>query len=187
MNFQPLICCLEHNKINRNPSVCDLYENAISLFGMSKSFALAGLRIGWLVTKNDNFLNKFAIYKDYTTICSSAPSEILAIMGLRAKGKIFKRNIDIINKNLDLLDSFFNDNQKYFEWNRPLAGPIGFPKLKAGISIENFSINLLKSKGVMLLPGNVYNYEGNYFRVGFARKNMSEAIAKLEEYIKEIY
>ncbi len=47
---------------------------------MSKSFALAGLRIGWLATKNNGLFKELAAFKDYTTICSSSPSEILAIM-----------------------------------------------------------------------------------------------------------
>src|SRR5215216_2684648 len=36
---------LEYDPGHRLPSASDLYENAISLFGMSKTFGLAGLRI----------------------------------------------------------------------------------------------------------------------------------------------
>ncbi len=178
---------LEHDQANRTSSACDLYDNAISLFGMSKSFALAGLRIGWLTTKNTDLLKQFATYKDYTTICSSAPSEVLAIMALRAKDKILKRNLDIIQKNLKILDEFFARHAKLFDWIRPKAGPIGFPTLKAKVDITDFCLDLVEKKGVMLLPSKVYDFKGNYFRIGFARKNMPEALEKLEEYIKEKY
>lgn len=178
---------LEHDQANRTSSACDLYENAISLFGMSKSFALAGLRIGWLTTKNSELLRKFAIYKDYTTICSSAPSEILAIIALRAKDKILKRNLSIIDGNLKILDEFFANHSKLFDWSRPKAGPIGFPKLKAEVDIADFCLDLVEKKGVMLLPSKVYDFESNNFRIGFARKNMPEALMKLEEYLKENY
>jgi aspartate/methionine/tyrosine aminotransferase len=43
---------LECDQSTRLPSVVDVYENSISLFGVSKSFGLAGLRIGWLTTRN---------------------------------------------------------------------------------------------------------------------------------------
>jgi aspartate/methionine/tyrosine aminotransferase len=33
------------------PAVCDIYEKGISLSGLSKAFALPGLRIGWLATQ----------------------------------------------------------------------------------------------------------------------------------------
>ncbi len=178
---------LEHDQANRTLSACDLYDNAISLFGMSKSFALAGLRIGWLTTKNSDLLKRFATYKDYTTICSSAPSEILAIIALRSKDKILKRNLGIINDNLKILDEFFTKHAKLFDWHRPKAGPIGFPTLKAKVDISDFCLDLVEKKGVMLLPSKVYDFKGNYFRIGFARKNMPEALEKLEEYLKENY
>ena len=178
---------LEHNETCRTSSACDLYDNAVSLFGMSKSFALPGLRIGWLTTKNSRLYNKFAAYKDYTTICSSAPGEILSIMALRAKDKILKRNQNLINDNLNLLDVFFTGHERQFDWHRPKAGSIGFPKLKIDTGITHFCLDLVEKKGVMLLPSGVYDFEGNYFRIGFARKNMPETLAKLKEYLSEKY
>ncbi len=178
---------LEYDQADQISSACDLFDNAISLFGMSKSFALAGLRIGWLVTKNSDILEKFTLYKDYTTICSSALSEIAAIIALKSKDKILKRNIDIISSNLKLLDEFFAVNTKLFKWYKPKAGPICFPQLKINIDIEHFCLDLIKKKGVMLLPSKVYDYKSNHFRIGFARSNMPEALKKLKEYLKENY
>ncbi|MCB9791033.1 aminotransferase class I/II-fold pyridoxal phosphate-dependent enzyme [Candidatus Nomurabacteria bacterium] len=178
---------LEHDQANRTSSACDLYDSAISLFGMSKSFALAGLRIGWLTTKNSDLLKSFATYKDYTTICSSAPSEVLAIMALRAKDRILKRNLDLIENNLKVLDEFFAKHTKFFDWHKPKAGPIGFPTLKTNIDISDFCLDLVEKKGAMLLPSKVYDFKGNYFRICFARKNMQEPLEKLEEYLKENY
>ena len=54
---------------------------------MSKVYALPGLRVGWLVSPIANgFIEKVGALKDYTTICGSAPSEILALMALRQVG-----------------------------------------------------------------------------------------------------
>src|SRR6056297_1679097 len=79
---------LEYEDDTRLPSVADLYDRSVTLFGMSKTFALAGLRIGWLITKNKEWMKNFLLFRDYTTICNSAVSEILAIMGLKAKEQI---------------------------------------------------------------------------------------------------
>ncbi|MCK5097777.1 MAG: aminotransferase class I/II-fold pyridoxal phosphate-dependent enzyme [Desulfobacteraceae bacterium] len=177
---------LEHNKNNKIESVCDSYENGISLCGMSKSFSLAGLRIGWLATKNKEIYDKACEFKDYTTICNSAPSEILAIMGLRSKNEIIKKNLELIKTNLNLLDAFFENYNSIFEWHRPIAGPIAFPRLKLDKPVSLFCKEILDQKSVLLLPSDLYEYKSNNFRIGFARKNLPECLNKFEEYVKTL-
>ena len=58
------------------PSVCQLYERAVCLSGMSKVYALPGLRIGWLACRDADFMSRAIQFKDYTTICGSAPSQV---------------------------------------------------------------------------------------------------------------
>ncbi len=175
---------LEHDQSARLEPACDVYENAISLSGMSKTFALAGLRIGWLATRNHAFLNGFATFKDYTTICSSAPSEVLAIMALRARDTIVARNLDIIRNNLRELDCFFARYPDVFEWLRPEAGTVAFPALRPPLQIAEFCRGLVEEKQTMLLPGDVYNFPGNHFRVGFGRRSLPQALIRLEEYVQ---
>src|SRR6185312_1869007 len=79
---------------------CDLYENAISLWGMSKSFGLAGLRIGWLASRNKAILQKIEAFKDYLTICSSGPSEILAAIALNHHQSFIGPNNEKIRYNI---------------------------------------------------------------------------------------
>lgn len=67
---------MEVDETERMPSIADVYEKGISLNVMTKSFGLAGLRIGWLATRDAHFLKEVGSYKLYTSICNSAPSEI---------------------------------------------------------------------------------------------------------------
>ena len=175
---------LEYNSDDRLPSASDLFENAISLFGMSKSFSLPGLRIGWLSSKNKNLMQEISEFKDYTTICNNAPGEILSIIALQNKNKILERNFQIISKNLQLLDSFFKIHNKLFTWKPPIAGTIAFPELRGNIPIAEFCQNLVEQEKTMLLPATVYGFEGNYFRIGFARKNLNQGLEKLDKFIK---
>jgi aspartate/methionine/tyrosine aminotransferase len=174
---------LEYNPADRLPADCDMNPNAISLGVMSKSYGLAGLRIGWIATRNRTVYQKMAALKDYTTICSSAPSEFLSELALRHRDILVTRNLKIIQKNLALLDSFFSRHSDLFSWVRPKAGPIAFPRLLRG-DVETFCDELVHESGVLLLPGTLYNHHDNHFRIGFARKNMPEALARLDEYLK---
>jgi aspartate/methionine/tyrosine aminotransferase len=69
-----------------------------------------------------------------------------------------------------------------FTWVRPRAGSVAFPSLRADINIESFAGDLVRQVGVLILPGTVYDYPGNHFRIGFGRPTMPEALARLEEY-----
>ena len=66
---------LEFDEADRLTAGADTFERGISLGVMSKSLAMAGLRIGWLATRDRELLARCAAFKDYTTICASAPSE----------------------------------------------------------------------------------------------------------------
>lgn len=67
---------LEHDPKALLPSAADSYERGISLSGMSKALSMPGLRIGWVAMQDQQLLQKVTELKDYTTICSSAPSEV---------------------------------------------------------------------------------------------------------------
>lgn len=178
---------LEYDESDRLPSVSDIYDKAISLSGMSKSFGLAGARIGWLTSKNRNVIEDIIRFKDYTTICPSAPSEILSIIALRNKEKIWGRNQKLLESNLKLLLAFFQKHDKTFIWTVPRAASIIFPALNIDKSIDDFCADLLKKKGVLLLSASVFNYSHQNVRIGFGRKNFPEALQKLDEYLEENY
>ena len=166
---------------------CDIYENAISLGVMSKSFGLAGLRIGWIATQNDDLLRRFKEFKDFTTICNSAPSEMLALIALRNKEKILERNLSIVKSNLKLLDEFFLKYSNIFQWNRPKAGSIGFVRLLTGENSEKFCIDVVENCGVLLVPGTLFNYGSSHIRIGFGRKNLPIALKQLDLLLEKKY
>lgn len=176
--------CSEYKISDRLPAVCDAYEKGVSLSGLSKSFALPGLRVGWLATQSEEAMQKFITLKDYTTICSSAPSELLAIIALEAQEKILERNMAILETNLTILDQFFEDYKDYFRWQRPLAGTIALVEYIGGESIAQLADDLIK-KGVMIVPSAVFDYEGNFFRLGFGRRNMSQILEILADHITD--
>lgn len=173
---------LEHDPADRLPAAADVYEGAVSLGVMSKSFGLAGLRIGWLATRDLDLLRRAAAFKDYTTICNSAPSEALALIALRAKDEVLVRNLRVVLDNLPLADEFFERWRGTFEWARPRVGCIGFPRLLPDVPAEGFAAELVDEEGVMLLPGSVYGHPGNHFRLGFGRHNFPEALERLDRF-----
>ena len=173
---------LEYRDEDRLPAFADINETAVSLGVMSKSFGLAGLRIGWITTRNSGIYEKMAAFKDYTTICASAPSEFLSALALRCREPIVNRNRAIIAGNLDRLDTFFAEFSDMFAWRRPDAGPIAFPRYTAG-PVDVFCSKLQREAGVLLLPGTLYGDAGNCFRIGFGRADLPEGLSMLKKYL----
>lgn len=173
---------LELDPSHRLPGLVDLDERAVSLGVMSKTYGLAGLRIGWIATRNKEVFEQMAVFKDYTTICNSAPSEFLATLALRNASGLVRRNLEIIRRNLDALDAFFADHARWFDWQRPVAGTVAFPRLK-GMAVDRFCADLVERAGVLLLPGTLYEPGINHFRVGFGRANLPFVLDKFAAYL----
>ena len=173
---------LEHPPSALLPGAAELSQRALSLGVLSKTFALPGLRIGWLACRDRELLARIAAIKDYTTICSSAPSEILGLVALRRRDEVVARSRAIVDANLPLLDDFFARWDGAFEWVRPRGAAIGFPRLLADVAIDDFARELVEREGVLILPGSIYEHPGNHFRIGFGRRNMPEALGRLERF-----
>lgn len=154
---------------------------------MSKSFGLAGLRLGWIACRNRDILKKMAEFKDYTTICTAAPSEFLSSLALRQHETILKRNREIIARNLDLLRGFMLQNSEYFSWQEPLAGPVAFPRVNFSQASDDFCTDLLKKQNVLLAPGRLFAAAPAQFRIGLGRSDFRLGLDKISEYTKKYF
>ena len=175
---------LDYDPSSTLPPVCDLYEKGISLSGLSKSFALPGLRIGWLATRAPDLIDRWLAYKDYTTICNSAPGEILGLMALQNKDRILQRNLDILRANLASAEVFFFGHAQFFSWFPPKAGSVAFPAWLGAVPVEQFCQAVLDRHGVMIVPGSLFDFPGNHFRVGLGRRNLPEALEQVAAYLE---
>jgi len=176
---------LESDPDLRLPSVADAYENGIALSGLSKSFALPGLRVGWLASQRSDLIPRWLAFKDYTTICNSAPSEILGIIALQNTERIVQRNLDIICENTALAAAFFAQHNDKFTCHLPQAGSIAFPEWRGPGTVEQLAQGLLDQQGVMIVPGYLFDVPGNHFRIGLGRKNFGEVLGRVGAFIQK--
>ena len=174
----------EYDASQRLPAACDLGEHAVSLGVTSKTYGLAGLRIGWIATHNRDVYARMAGLKDYTTICNSTASEYLAALALRHRQQLVERNLGIIKRNLGLVQPFMERHPDHFTWIAPRAGSMAFPRFLAG-SVDAFCDKLVRGAGVLLLPGSMYDDQNDHFRMGLGRRNLLEALARVEDFLSK--
>lgn len=166
------------------PSGCELYENAVTLFGMSKTFGMPGLRVGWLASQQAEFLQQVAILKDYTTICNSAPSEILALIALHNRQAIIQQQLERVRRNLAALENFMHQHRRQFAWLPPRGGSICFPRLLQVEDSAAFCEQLIGDTGILLVPSRLFQAGDHHVRIGYGRENLPQVLAHFAAYLE---
>ena len=174
---------LEFDPADRLPAAADLYPRAISLGGLSKAYGLPGVRLGWTVCRDAALNQRMRSSKDYTTICSAAPSEVLALIAVRQADELTGRALRTIRRNLGLADEFLAGRPDALRWVRPRAGSIGFPELLADVPVAEFCERLVRERGVLLVPGTMFDVDTNHFRLGLGRTSLPEVLSALGEFM----
>ena len=164
-------------------SICDLYKKGISTGSMSKTYSLAGLRLGWIVTAQDTLESIFK-HRDYNTISVGMINDFCGSLALECKDKIAERNIKIIKDNINILNAWINNEEK-MSYIRPKGGTTSLIKYDYDIPSRDFCITVLNETGVLFAPGSAMNMEG-WIRIGYANDTsiLKEGLNLVSEYLK---
>jgi aspartate/methionine/tyrosine aminotransferase len=171
------------------PQAADLSPTALSLNAMSKAYGLPGLRIGWIACRDRQLLATPERAKHYTSICNSAPSEVLALIALRARELILDRNRQIVRDNARTFAEFFAAYPHLFEFTPPQGGCVCFPRYLGDDGVERMCSELIEQAGILLLPASIYRSEltsvaTDRFRVGIGRAHPDEALGVWADWLK---
>ena len=171
------------------PQAAEVYERGISLNVMSKAYGLPGLRVGWIAARDRALLSRMERIKHYLSICNAGPSEHLAVIALKARAAIVARNLALIERNLEDVNTFFAEFPDLFDWRLPDGGCIGFPRYKGKDGVESFCKRLAEEVGVVLLPSSIYQSAltptpTDRFRIGFGRSYVPEGIAAMRAWLR---
>ena len=149
------------------PSIADMYEKGIVSCSLSKSFSLAGLRLGWIVGPRD-FINEAVNRRDYTTISCGRIDDLLGRVAIQCKEKILSRNLGIIRACANVLDEWVKSEPR-ISYVKPQSGTTAFLQYDYDISSEDFCLRLILRDGTFLLPGKCFGPEFDRFlRIGYA-------------------
>jgi len=174
---------LEPEGVDRLPSACETGPKAVTLCGMSKTFSLPGLRVGWLVTRDADLMARLAAAKDYTTICGSAPSEVLALMGLRARTGIIAANLATIGASVAAVDRLAASHPGLITWTPPRAGSVALARIATDQGTYALCEQLVAETGIMLLPSRVFDWGDAHVRFGLGRAGFAHGVEELSAWL----
>jgi aspartate/methionine/tyrosine aminotransferase len=160
-------------------SMVDIYDKAISISSVTKVFSLAGVRLGWIACKDENFMEKCATHREYNSISCGLLDELFAAMAIRCKDKILARNQKVIRDNVDIIEEWM---EKYpqFSYTKPEAGTTMMVYYDFDIDPRELAIRLKKERETLIVPGDVFEIEENCFRIGYGNST-DQIIGGLEQ------
>ncbi|MEZ6124250.1 MAG: aminotransferase class I/II-fold pyridoxal phosphate-dependent enzyme [Planctomycetaceae bacterium] len=167
----------------RLAAACDLYEKAVSVTGVSKTFGLGGLRIGWLATRCREVLQRAKQYRYYTTEMTNTPCQMLAAAALRKSNDILSRNRGVILSNLEVLTTFCSRYEQQLLLHPPQAGATVLIEQKTGWSSTEFCERLLDDQRVFLVPGASMRMSDRLLRIGLGRSDFADGLERLGRFV----
>lgn len=164
--------------------IVDLYDKGISTNSLSKTYSVPGVRVGWTASSKE-LADLFRKYRDYTMICAGVFDDYLAVHVLKNKELVMERNKKIVNTNLEIVKEWVK-NEPRVSLIFPKHVSTSFIKLDIPVEIEQFCIDILKEKGVLLVPGNRFDVPG-HARLGYCThtETLKNGLKALSDYLRK--
>lgn len=170
------------------------YGKTVVTGSMSKGFALAGIRVGWVATKDKAILSAIASARDYNTISVSQMDDQIASYALSpaVREPLVERNMSLARTNAKLLGGFVSKHAAVCSWVEPKAGTtafIQFTNKGEPVNDVEFCKDVLDRTKVFFCPGSHCFGDSRDFagfvRIGYVCETavLTEALGKLEGYV----
>lgn len=143
-----------------------IYPKTITLNGFSKSYALTGLRLGYLAAPKA-IVDKMATIQQYTFVCAPYPTQYA---GLKAFDVDLSAHITDYRKRRDLIYNLLKD---HFEVSKPEGAFYIFPWLKSEHRDAIAFAEKAVESNVLIVPGNIFTQRAGGFRISFATSEES--------------
>ena len=165
-------------------SIVDLYEKGISVSSMSKVFSLAGIRLGWIATHDQDVIKTCLSHRDYNLISCGMIDERIAAIALENKDALLRRSRSIVRENLALLDAWVNSEPR-IHYVRPRAGTTALVYYDYPIGSYEFCERMYHETGAFVTPGDCFE-EPYSMRIGYASDTqvLKDGLAAISSFLR---
>ncbi len=173
----------EMSFVPKLPVAATLSERVISVTSMSKAYGLPGIRMGWLLCRNQGLMETLLAAKEQILITNSVVDEEIAFQYLLQKEKHFGPVQKAIRDNFLIMKKFMAE-QDMLEWVEPQGGCVCFPRIRKGLvsDMSRFHTHLLEKYRTYAGRGHWFEEDPGYLRIGYSW----EPTGKLAEGLQNI-
>lgn len=169
----------------------ELVDRVVLISGFSKSFAMTGWRIGYVLGPTDIISAMLKIHQ-YTIICAPIFSQYAALAGLKKGRENGYKDVKEMQNEYDRRRKFMYNTftEMGLECFEPKGSFYIFPCVKStGMTGEEFATALLESKKVAVVPGDAFGEFGKYYircSYAYSMKDLVKATERIAEFVKEL-
>jgi hypothetical protein len=170
------------------PTFFGRYERVVVTSGLSKAFAMPGLRVGWAVGPPEA-IGRIWDRHDYTTLTPSAVSDRLAAFAMvpEVREAILTRTRAIVRGNYPRLEAWLRTHEDIFTWVRPDAGAIAYARYDLPIKSSDLAELIRTRRSVLLVPGDMLGLKkGLRFGFGYDIEHTLKGLSLVDEVLAEV-
>jgi aspartate/methionine/tyrosine aminotransferase len=178
----------ELDTVDTTPTFFGRCERVIVTSGLSKAFAMPGLRVGWAVGPPEAIASIWDRH-DYTTLTPSAVSDRLAAFAMvpEVREAILSRTRAIVRANFPRLEAWLRTHDDIFEWARPDAGAIAYARYDLPIKSFELTERIRMQRSVLLVPGDMFGLKkGLRFGFGYDIDHTLKGLSLVDEVLSEV-
>lgn len=164
-----------------------MFDRTITVSGLSKTYAMTGWRIGWMVAPEEDIKAVNKLQSHSVTCCTSFAQEA-AIEAINGPQDSRIKMVDQFKKRRDLALDLISEIPG-LECNVPGGAFYLFPKYDAKISSNELAEKFLMEGHVAVTPGRAFGPAGeNFFRLSYAasEEDITEGLGRIKTIMKSL-
>jgi len=164
-----------------------MYERTITLNGFSKSYAMTGWRIGWLVAQKD-LMKPIDKVQQHSLTCCTSFAQKGALAALKGPQQCVTDMFNEFQKRRDYMVQRVNSTG-LFECRKPSGAFYVFPRYHAKMPSLQLAERLLEQAHVGMTPGSAFGEGGEGFlRISYANsmENLKKGMDAVEEAMRKL-
>lgn len=162
----------------------EVKKQIITIFGLSKSYAMTGWRIGYIAA-NKNLIDQIFKVHDSLVTCASAPAQYAALAAITGPQNIVEKYRNAFDKRRDMVIKALSKTDK-MTLIPPDGAYYALPKFVNRVDDNKFALECIKEGKVAVIPGTPFGKGAeNHIRISFG--NTEEILAQgLERFVKYV-
>jgi aminotransferase len=159
-------------------------DNTIVASSFSKSYSMAGLRLGWAISSKANIINLQRLHMFIST-CENTATQYAGVAALTGDQDCVQRMVSEYRRRRDRVIDLLDDIPQLMSY-RPQGAFFIMPSLPEGADSTDIAMRMLREAKVCTIPGSAFgDSSSNALRISYATsmENIETAFSRMKSWL----